>query len=152
MVTTACALFIILMKTPLSLAKSYSFKIRKTLLIVLAMGVLVFTPVTTSAKAPQDQDQIILLNDSAAALEDSNPVLSKSLSQFADEKQKEWEDKNNNKGAPAAPVVRKNIKQERIRIRLLEKAALVIAPVYPLIAQGLNRMARDLRHEIENEK
>ncbi len=85
---------------------------------------LVFNPGVSQAKANNDQTQIILLNDSAAALEDSNPGLSKSLTKFADEKEK---------GKAILPL------QEQIK--LLKAAALAIGPTYPLIAQGLEKMA-----------
>jgi len=116
----------------------------KQLGILAVVFVLVFNPGVSQAKAGDDQIQIILLNDSAAALEDSNPGLSKSLTKFADEKEKEWEYKNANKGAPPTPVTDKNSKQLQERIKLLKAAALAIQSIYPLIAQGLIKMAKDI--------
>ena len=105
---------------------------------------LVFNQGVSQAKAGDDQAQIILLNDSAAALEDSNPELSKSLAKLADEKEKEWEYKNANKDVLPTPVTDKNSKQLQERIKLLNAAALAIQPTYPLIAQGLIKMAKDI--------
>ncbi len=89
--------------------------------------VLVFNPGVLQAKGGDDQAQIVLLNDSAAALEDSNPGLSISLTKFADEKEK---------GKIILPL------QERIK--LLKAAALAIQPTYPLIAESLLKMAKDI--------
>jgi len=113
----------------------------KQLGILAVVSALVFNPGVSQAKAGDDQTQIILLNDSAAALEDSNPELSKSLTKFADEKEKEWEYKNANKDAPPTPDIDKNITLLQERIKLLKAAAFAIQPTYPLIAQGLNKMA-----------
>jgi hypothetical protein len=115
----------------------------KILLAFIVLGILAFNPGVSQAKGGDDQDQIILLNDSASALEDSNPGLSKSLTQFADEKEKEWEDKNANKNGLQKPIIDKNI---QYRIKLLRAAALAIGPIYPLIAKGLNKMANDINH------
>ncbi len=123
-----------------------------TLMMLVFMGAVVFNPCVSQAKGGDDQNQIILLNDSAAALEDSNPGLSKSLTKFADEKEKEWEYKNANKDAPPTPVTDKNIKQSRERIKLLRAAALAIQPAYPLIAKSLRKMAKDFSETIENGK
>lgn len=111
---------------------------------VAVVFALVFNPGVSQAKANDDQNQIVLLNDSAAALEDSNPALSKKLTQFADEKEKEWEDKNANKNSPPSPVTDKNMPLLQDRIRLLRAAALALGSTYPLIAQGLNKMANDI--------
>ena len=105
-------------------------------ILMAVVFALVFNPGVSQAKANDDQNQIILLNDSAAALEDSNPGLSKSLTKFADEKEKEWEHKSADKNPPSL--------QEQIK--LLKAAALAIQPTYPLIAKSLLKMARDINH------
>ncbi len=126
--------------------KTRSFLAGLCSLVVFA---LVFNLRVAQAKANDDQNQIILLNDSAAALEDSDPGLSKSLTQFADEKEKEWEHENANKDAAPGPVTDKNLPQLKEQIKLLKAAALIIEPTYPLIAQGLKKMARDINKTIE---
>jgi nitrate reductase alpha subunit len=122
---------------------------QKILLTFLVLGIFAFNPGVSQAKGGDDQDQIILLNDSAAALEDSNPGLSKSLTQFADEKEKEWEYKNANKDTLPTPITDKNIHQWQERIKLLKAAALAIQPNYPLIAKSLLKMAKDINRAIE---
>ena len=117
---------------------------KKALTIIVIVSAVVFHPVVPQAKPADEQNQIILLNDSAAALENTNTELSKSLAQFADEKQKEWEANNANKKASLPPASDINSKQLQERIKLLNAAALVIKPTYPLIAQGLNKMVKDL--------
>ena len=113
---------------------------------------MVFHPGSSQAKDSDDQTQIILLNDSAAALEDSDPELSKSLTQFADEREKEWEAKNANKDELPTLITDKNIKQVQDQIKLLEAATVAIKPTYPLIAQSLRKMVHDLNRSIEIEK
>lgn len=114
----------------------------------VVIGAIAFDPSVAQAKGGDDQAQIILLNDSAAALEDSNPGLSKGLTKFADEKEKEWEDKNANQNGPQMPITDKNIAQWQYRIKLLRAAALAIGPTYPLIAKGLNKMANDINGKL----
>jgi len=116
------------------------------------IGLIVFLPVLSLAKVSEDQDQIILLNDAAAALEDSQPGLSKSLTQIADEKEKAWEDKNANKPVLPAVITDKTIKESQDETKLLKAAAKAIQLEYPLIAKGLDKMAKDINRTIENEK
>jgi hypothetical protein len=103
------------------------------------------------AKDSGDQDQIILLNDSAAALEDSDPGLSRELTRLADEQERVWEDKNANKPQLPIPVTDGRIKQLQDEIKLLKAAARAIQPNYPVIAQGLRKMAKDINRSMENE-
>jgi len=124
----------------------------KTLLVFIILGIFAFNPGVSQAKGGDDQAQIILLNDSAAALEDSNPGLSKSLTKFAAEKEKEWEHKNADKNALPTPVTDKNIPLLQEQIKLLKAAALAIQPAYPLIAKSLLKMANDINTTIEINK
>jgi len=124
---------------------------RKKFIPMAVVCVLVFNQGVSQAKAADDQTQIILLNDSAAALEDSNPVLSKRLTEFADEKEKEWESNNANKNASPNPVTDKNLPLLQEKIKLLKEAAMAIKPEYPLIAQSLDKMANGINRTIENE-
>jgi hypothetical protein len=133
-----------MMKTQSFLARSCSW--------LVIIGVIAFNPCASQAKTDDEKAQIILLNDSAAALEDSNPGLSKSLSEFADEKEKEWEYKNVNKNALPTPVTDKELPQLKYRISLLKEAAIAIKPAYPLIARNLIKMANSLNRIIENEQ
>jgi hypothetical protein len=133
-----------MMKTRSFLVKSYS--------LLVFIGAAAFGPCASQAKTDDDQTQIILLNDSAAALEDSDPGLSKSLAKFADEKEKEWELKSAGKNVLPTPVTDKNKPQILYQIKLLKEAALAIKPTYPLIAHNLYKMAKDLNRTIENEE
>jgi len=117
--------------------------------LLVLIGIVLLAPGLSEANSDNAQDQIILLNDSASALEDSDPGLSKSLAKFADQKEKEWECKNANKNAPPAPVTHAQL---QYRIKILKEAALEIKPAYPSIAQGLDKMARELNRIIENEQ
>jgi len=121
-------------------------------IIFIIIGVFVLSPLTAQAKDNDQQDQIILLNDSAAALEDTDPDLSKSLSEFADQKEKEWEDANANKAVLPTPVTDKDLPRLQQQIRILKAAALAMKTNYPLIAKGLNKMAKDLDRKIEIEE
>ena len=121
-----------------------------TMLVVI--GTFAFCPSVSLSKGGDEQDQIILLNDTAAALEDTNPGLSKNLTEYAQEKEKGWEAKNANKEQLPGPITDKYKTLMQERINLLEQAALLIQPTYPLIAQSLNKMVKDMNKEIENEK
>jgi hypothetical protein len=120
-------------------------------IILLVAFAIVCHPCLSQAKADDDQTQIILLNDSAAALEDSNPGLSTKLTIFADEKEKEWEAKNANKNELPTPVTDKYKAVIEEKIKLLRSAALAIRPTYPLIAKSLKKMAHDLNKTVEIE-
>jgi hypothetical protein len=124
----------------------------RTMIMLVVIGVIALDPGVSQAKVADEQDQIILLNDSAAALEDTDPVLSKSLTTFADEKEKEWEAKNANKAQLPTPITDKYKAQVQDKIRILKAAALAIQPTYPLIAKSLNSMAKDLNKTIEIQK
>lgn len=119
-----------------------------TMMIVVFFAVAI-NPGTSRAKGGDEQDQIILLNDSASALEDTDPGLSKSLTQFADEKEKEWEKQNGNKDALPIPITDKVKVQIQERIKLLKEASVAIKPVYPLIAKSLDKMVKDMSKTIE---
>ena len=122
-------------------------------LVFLRLGILImiiaFSPVKSEAKSSNGQNQIILLNDSAAALEDSDPGLSKTLSSFADEKEKEWEESNANKDAAPKAITDKDIPKLREQIRILKEASVAIQPMYPLIAEGLKKMTIEIANKIE---
>lgn len=124
----------------------------KTLLTFIILGIFTFSPIVTQAKEANEQDQVILLNDSASALEDTSPGLSRMLTQFANEKEKEWENKNASKAPIPILITDKYKAQQQAHIKLLIAAAHVIKPTYPLIAKGLDQMATDLKKTIENEK
>ena len=111
---------------------------------------IMFNPGLSQAKPPNAQDRIILLNDAAAALEDFHPGLSQSLFKMADEKEKEWE-ASNVKSAPP-PAANKNTPELKKQMEVLRKAALIIHPTYPLIAQGLIKMAKEMDATVEIKK
>jgi len=117
---------------------------KKALVILLVTGIIAFNPLVSQAKGGDEQDQIILLNDSAAALEDSNPELSKNLTKLADTKEKEWENNNVNKVKLPDPIIDKNAMTGQDQARLLKAAAHAIEPTYPAIAKALSKMAKDL--------
>ena len=125
------------------------FQLNKKALMMIMMTGVFLLPNQSQAKGGDEQDQIILLNDSAAALEDANPALSKGLTQFAEVKEKDWEEKNANKNELPTPMIDKNIKVIQDRISLLKAAAMAIDPTYPLIAKSLRKMANDLNRTIE---
>ena len=123
----------------------------KIVMITLVVVFLALNSISSLAKGDDDQAQIILLNDSAAALEDAHPELSKELSQFADQKENEWEKKNANKEMLPEPVTDKTKLMIENHINLLKEAALAIKPTYPVIAKSLSQMARKMDRTIENE-
>ena len=135
-----------MMKMLLSLARS------SRLFLAVFWSVVLLGPAMAQNKAGNDQGQIILLNDSAAALEDSNPDISKRLTEFADEKEKEWEKKDPN--ADTLPVVLTDKIKAQIqdRIKLLRSASDLIETTYPLIAKALKNMANGMNRAIELEK
>ena len=123
-----------------------------TLLLLIIIGVIAFPLSVAQAKGGDEQDQIILLNDSASALEDTHPGLSRMLTQYADEEEKDWENKNANKNVLPIPNTDKYKKLLQDRIELLKEAAVAIKPTYPLIAKALDQMAKDLNMTVAVEK
>ena len=130
-----------------------SIYIKKRIMVSVTIIIgLVFLYAPVSFAKDDDQDQIILLNDSAAALEDTNPDISKNLTQFADEKEKEWEAKNANQDPPPPLSPEENKRVTEARINLLKKAEVLIQPFYPLIAKSLDTMAVDMNKALEEQE
>jgi len=119
--------------------------------IILGFCFISLSTVCPQAKGDDDQTQIILLNDTAAALEDSNPELSKEITQIADEKENEWEKKNANKDVIPDPITDKTKLIIQNHINLLREASFAIKPTYPVIAKSLSQMAKQMNRTIENE-
>ena len=109
----------------------------------LFIRVLLFPSVSWPKEADQ-RGQIILLNDSAALLEDSNSRMAEDLTQFANEKEKAVEHKN--VPQDEAPVLKEEVikKQQTDRIKLLRDSAAMLQATYPEIAKGLIKMAEGM--------
>jgi hypothetical protein len=122
--------------------------LKQTLTIWLCCGILLL-PAIVFAKPANEQDEVILLNDSAEAVAETDPALSKSLTQWASKKEKEWEYENANKNASPPPITAKDLPELRDEIKLLEKTVLLIKPVYPLIAQGLIKMEKEINAQMQ---
>ncbi len=101
------------------------------------------------AKPGDETSQIILLNDSAAALQESNPELSTGLTKFANEKEKELEDKNTGKQEPVGLKEEEIKKHDEDHIKLLRDSAAVLRQFYPEIAKRLVQMADDMTKVME---
>ena len=129
--------------------KALDVKIACLWVAILLLGAITFNPALALAKGGDEQDQIILLNDSAAALDDSNLELSRGLTKFADEKELEWEKNNANKDLEPLPLTVKDVPGVEEHIKLLKLAAVAIEPSYPLIANALRKMAKDMNKTIE---
>ena len=113
-------------------------------ILVLFIVGLVFCPSVSWPKEADDRGQIILLNDSAVVLEDSNPLMARDLTQFADEKEKALEAKNAGQDEPPALPAEVIYKQQTGRVKLLRDVAAIIQPTYPEIAKGLRAMADEM--------
>jgi len=124
----------------------------RALVVSLILTFVIVNPGLSQAKPSDEQAEIILLNDSAAALEDSNPELSRRLTRFADEKEKEWEKNNANKNQDPSAMTTKDTLQVQEKIKLIKAAQLAIEPAYPLIAKALKKMAKDLNRTITDDK
>ena len=118
--------------------------------ILVAMVVLFSS--ASWAKVPDERGQVILLNDSAAALEESNPRMAKDLTQFADEKENALENNNDGQDAPSAPGEEEVKKQQSARIKLLRNSAAILQQLYPEIAKNLVAMADDMAKSAVAEK
>jgi hypothetical protein len=141
-----------MMKMYLFSLKWCGLKPNIALMLLMAVVVIGLSQGLSRAKDSDDQNQIILLNDSASALSDSNPGLSRTLAKFAEDKEKEWEDKNAGNIGSQTTGNKNNIGQLQYRIKLYKQAALALQPDYPLIAKGLNKMANDINKSMEIER
>ncbi len=101
------------------------------------------------AKGGDEVAQIVILNDSAAALEESNPKLAKSLTEFADQKEKELEDIKSGNQEQIDLSEQDIKKRHEDHIKLLNSSAAALQPTYPEIAKGLSKMADDITKMIE---
>jgi len=110
-------------------------------MVVIVIVCMVFFSSMSWAKEATDQDRIILINDAASALEESDPALSKKLARFADDREKEWDYNNAHKDAPLPTITDKKILAGELK--LLNAAAVDMQPAYPLIAQGLGQMIKE---------
>lgn len=119
------------------------------IMVLFIIGVLLFPSVSWPKEADQ-RGEIILLNDSAVALGDSNPRMAEALTQFADEKEKALEDKN--AGKDDLPLLKEEVikKQQTDRIKLLRDSAAILQATYPEIAKGLIKMAGPMPEAVQD--
>ena len=105
---------------------------------------MVLLSAASFAKQGHEQEKIKLLNDSAAALQVSNPALADSLSKYAnDEAQEVKEKKEGKKQMEGAEETMKMRRAERIK--LLRDAAAALTASNPKLTERLTKMAD--RHE-----
>ena len=121
-------------------------------ILTIIFSIFILFPVNVNAKASNDQAQIILLNDSASALEDTNLDLSKRLTQLADEKEKQWEYLNENKAIVVSDNTPKDKAKLQDQLNLLNDSAKAVEGTYPLLAKALIKMAQDTRKDLKSEK
>jgi len=114
---------------------------------LIAGFIFVLLASVSLAKGGDQRGQIILLNDSAAALEDSHPRMAEELVLFANEKEKELADKSAGQDEPPASKEEVIKKPQTDRIKLLRESAAIIQSTYPQIAKGLIKMADEISQE-----
>jgi hypothetical protein len=121
------------------------------MIVLLIALMLCFNPLARADEKPANQqDEIILLNDCASAVEDADPVLSKILTAMADTKEKEWEAGNADKEYKPPAVSPKDIPALEKQIEALKTAAYEIKPVYPVIAANLKKIIKETQRKIES--
>ncbi len=124
--------------------------LRPVLMGLTVTGSMIVLLSSVSFAKPGDETaQIILLYDSAAALQESNPELSTILTKFANEEEKKLEDKNAGKREQVGLKEEERKKHHEDHIKLLRDSATVLQQFYPEIAKRLAQMADDITKVIE---
>ncbi len=108
---------------------------------MVVTGFMVLLSSVSFAEEGHGQEKIKLLNDSAAALQASNPALAASLTKYANDEAQEVKEKNEGKkeleGAKEEAMKAKRAEN----IKLLRDAAAALQVSHPEIAEHLTKMA-----------
>ena len=117
--------------------------------LVVMGAMIVLLSAVSFAKEGVDTDKIVLLYDSAYALQASNPKLAKDMIKFADEKEKKLENSKAGKQEQTVPKEQDIKKLNEDHIKLLRDSAALILQSYPEIAKGLTQMADNITKAVE---
>jgi len=108
---------------------------------VVVTGFMVLLSSVSYAKEGHGQEKIKLLNDSAAALQVSNPWLAASLTKYANDEAQEVKEKNEGKKELEGAKEEEMKKHREEHIKLLRDAAAALQVSHPDLAQRLTKMA-----------
>ena len=104
-------------------------------------GFIVLLSSVSFADGGKEKDQVKALNDSAIALQQSNPTLSAALTKFANEEANEIKSEKNEKNELEGKAEQAKIAEREAHIKLLKDSALALQKSNPELAQRLTKMA-----------
>ncbi len=108
---------------------------------VVVTGFMVLLSSVSYAKQGHEQEKIKLLNDSAAALQVSNPWLAASLTKYANDEAQEVKEKNEGKKELESAKEEEMKKHREEHIKLLRDAAAALQVSHPDLTTSLTKMA-----------
>ncbi len=129
--------------------------LRKVLIVVTACGTVALLSGVSSAEmgagARKDhhQAQIKLLQDSAAALQTSNPELGTKLSAWAADEMNEKEDKGHEE--MEGKTEKKSNEDHQSRLKLLRDSAIALQTSHPDLATGLTNQANRMEKRMKKD-
>ncbi len=104
-------------------------------------GFVVLLSAVSFADGVKEKDKVKLLNDSAVALQQSNPSLSAALTKFADDEANEMKSEKTEKNELEGKAEQEKLGEREAHIKLLRDSALALQKSNPELAQRLTRMA-----------
>ena len=104
-------------------------------------GFVVLLSSVSFADGGKEKDQVKALNDSAIALQQSNPTLSAALIKYANEEANEIKSEKNEKNELEGKAEQKNLAEREAHIKILKDSALALQKSNPELAQRLTKMA-----------
>ncbi len=108
---------------------------------VVVTGFMVLLSSVSFAKEGHGQEKIKLLNDSAAALQTSNPWLAAGLTKYANDEAQEVKEKNEGKKELEGAKEEEMKKHREERIKLLRDAAAALQASHADLSEHLTKMA-----------
>ncbi len=114
---------------------------RSVVVGLFVVGFVVLLSSVSFADGGKEKDQVKALNDSAIALQQSNPTLSAALIKFANEETNEIKSEKNEKNELEGKAEQAKIAEREAHIKLLKDSALALQKSNPELAQRLTKMA-----------
>ena len=114
-------------------------------------GFVVLLSAVSFADGAKEKDKVKFLNDSAVALQQSNPGLSAALTKFANEEANEIKTEKTEKNELEGKAEQEKIAERQAHVKLLRDSAGALQKSNPELAQRLAQMADHSAKKMEKE-